>query len=84
VSIGRQLKLLHGDLGCWSVEVLYEYVPYARSLLALGPQRSPISVEIGIYDAAERPYSGLRIPDPPPSITTLTSRVAPLLNGLFD
>ena len=45
---------------------------------------APSPVEIGIYDAAERPYSGLRVPDPPPSVTTLTSRVAPLFNGLFD
>jgi hypothetical protein len=84
VSVGRQLQLPHGCLGCWSVKVLYEYVSYTRSLLALCSQRSPISVEIGIYDTAERSYSGLRVPDPPPSITTLTSRVAPLLNGLFE
>ena len=59
VSVGRQLQLLHGDLGCRSVEVLDEYVSYARSLLAHCPQRRPIAVEIGIYDAAERSYSGL-------------------------
>jgi hypothetical protein len=74
---------MYGDVGCGPVEVLDEYVPYARSLLALCPQRGPISVEIRIYDAAERAYSGLRIPDPPPSITTLTSRIGPPLDRLF-
>jgi hypothetical protein len=77
------LKVLYADVGCRSVEVLAEYVPYARSLLALCPQRSPISVEIGIYDTAERPYSGLSIPDPPPGFAALTSRVRSPLNRLF-
>jgi hypothetical protein len=83
VGVGRPLQFRHGDLGCWSVEVLYKYVSYTRSLLALCPQRSPISVEIGIYDTAERSYSGLSIPDALPSFTAVTSRVRPPLNCLF-
>jgi hypothetical protein len=84
VSIRCQLQLLYGDLDCRSIEVLIEYVLYPCSLLALCPQRSPIPVKIGIYYAAERAYSGLRIPDPLPSITSLPRRIAPLLDRLFE
>src|SRR5437764_7758515 len=58
VSVGRQLQLLHGDFACRSVEVFEEYMSYASLLLALRPERRPISLEIGVYDAAECPYSG--------------------------
>ena len=83
VSVGRQLQLLHADFNCGSVEVLGEYVSNARSLLVHCTQRRPIAVEVGIYDATERSYSGFCVPDPPPGIATLSSGVGPLLNRLL-
>jgi len=83
MSVGGPLQLLHGDFRRRPIEVLDEYVLYARSLLAHRPERSPISIEIGIYDTAERSYSGLSIPDALPSFTAVTSRVRSSLNCLF-
>jgi hypothetical protein len=84
MSVGGELQVLHREFNCRSVEVPGEYVPNAGLLLALCPQRSSISVEIGVNYAAESSYSGLRIPDPPPSLTAFTGRVAAALNGLFE
>jgi hypothetical protein len=84
MAVGRQLQVLHGEFDSGSVKVFGEHVSNARSLFALSSERSPISVEIGIYDAAERSYSGLRIPHPPPSLTTFSGRVAALFNGMFE
>jgi len=83
MSVGGPLQLLHGDFRRRPIEVLDEYVLYARSLIAHRPERSPISIEIGIYDTAERSYSGLSIPDALPSFTAVTSRVRSSLNCLF-
>src|SRR6478672_12238225 len=83
MSIGGPLQFLHGDSRRGPIEVLDEYVPYARSLLVHRSERSPISVEIGIYDAAERSYSRLSVPDALPSFTSVTSRVRTSLDRLF-
>jgi hypothetical protein len=84
VSIGGELQVLHHEFDCRSVEVPGEYMPNAGLLLGLCPQRSSISVEIGINNAAESSYSGLRIPDPLPSVTAFAGRVPAPLNGLFE
>jgi hypothetical protein len=83
VSVGRQLQLLHSDFGCWSIKVFQEHMSYTGSLLALCPERRPVPVEIRIYDAAKRAYSGSRVLGPLPNVTTLTDRVGSMLNRLF-
>jgi len=55
----------------------------ARTLLSPCPQRRPFAVEVAVNDAAECSYSGSCVPDPPPSVTTLSSRVGPLLDRLL-
>ncbi len=84
MSVRRQLQFPHGDISCGFIEVLAEHVPYARSLFILCPERRPVPVEVGFYDTVECPYSGLSVPDPSPSLTTLAGWVAPLFNGPFD